>query len=108
MKNNPSAVATAAGAQNVNQNNRLVDRYSEPNPSQNQDVTLTAARNAAGGPNSAVGTGARDAAIAFSFAVVQHGAHPEAIRLALCLDSHGRPSALGAALDLLAEGERGP
>ena len=42
------------------------------------------------------------------FAVVQHGAHPEAIRLALCLDSHGRPSALGAALDLLAEGERGP
>jgi hypothetical protein len=58
--------------------------------------------------NSAADTNARDAAIAFSFAV-QHGADPEAIRLALCRDSHGRPSGpLGAALDLLAEGEREP
>jgi hypothetical protein len=58
--------------------------------------------------NSAADVGARDAAIAFSFAV-QHGADSEAIRLALCRDSHGHPSgALGAALDLLAERERGP
>jgi hypothetical protein len=58
--------------------------------------------------NSAADVGARDAAIAFSFAV-QHGADPAAIRLALCCDSHGRPSGpLGAALDLLAEGGRGP
>ena len=58
--------------------------------------------------NSAADTGARDAAIAFSFAV-QHGADPKAIRLALCRDSHGRPSGpLGAALDLLADWERGP
>jgi hypothetical protein len=57
---------------------------------------------------SAADVGARDAAIVFSFAV-QHGADPEAIRLALCRDSHGRPSGpLGAALDLLAEWERGP
>jgi hypothetical protein len=53
--------------------------------------------------NSAADTAARDAAIAFSFAV-QHGADPEAIRLALCRDSHGRASGpLGAALDFLAE-----
>jgi hypothetical protein len=53
--------------------------------------------------NSAADTGARDAAIAFSFAV-QHGADSEVIRLALCRDSHGRPSGpLGVALDLLAE-----
>jgi hypothetical protein len=58
--------------------------------------------------NSAADVGARDAAIAFSFAV-QHGADPETIRLALCRDSRGRPSGLlGAALDLLAEGECGP
>jgi hypothetical protein len=57
---------------------------------------------------SAADVGARDAAIAFSFAV-QHGAGSEAIRLALCRDSHGRPSGLlGAALDLLAVGERRP
>jgi hypothetical protein len=49
--------------------------------------------------NSAADTNARDSAIAFSFAV-QHGADPEAIRLALCRNSQGRPSApLGAALD---------
>ena len=49
--------------------------------------------------NSAADTAARDAAIAFSFAV-QHGADPEAIRLALCRDSFGRPSGpLAAALD---------
>jgi hypothetical protein len=58
--------------------------------------------------NSAADTGARDAAIAFSFAV-QYGADLETIRLALCRDSHGRASGpLGAALDLLAEGERRP
>jgi len=58
--------------------------------------------------NSAADTNARDAAIAFSFAV-QHGADSEAIRLALCRDSYGRPSGpLGAALDLLAEGGRRP
>jgi hypothetical protein len=57
---------------------------------------------------SAADVGARDAAIAFSFAV-QHGADSEAIRLALSRDSHGHPSGpLGAALDLLAEGDRGP
>jgi hypothetical protein len=58
--------------------------------------------------NSAADVGARDAAIAFFFAV-QHGADPKAIRLALCRDSHGRPSGpLGAALDLLAQGEGRP
>jgi hypothetical protein len=56
--------------------------------------------------NSAADVSARDAAIAFSFAV-QHGADPEAIRRALCRDSHGRPSgALGAALDFLSEGRK--
>src|SRR5215468_340772 len=51
--------------------------------------------------NSTADTNARDAAIAFSFAV-QHGADPHAIRRALCRDSHGRASGpLGAALDLL-------
>ena len=59
---------------------------------------------------SAVGTLVRDLAIVFSFAV-QHGADDEAIRRALCRDSHGRP--LGppsAALDLLAneQGRRCP
>jgi hypothetical protein len=58
--------------------------------------------------NSAADVGARDAAIAFSFAV-QHGADPEAIRLALCRDSHGHPSGpLGAVLDLFKEWEHGP
>jgi hypothetical protein len=53
--------------------------------------------------NSSADTNARDAAIAFSFAV-QHGADPEVIRRALCRDSHGRASGpLGAALDLLAD-----
>jgi hypothetical protein len=52
--------------------------------------------------NSAADTAARDAAIAFSFAV-QHGADPEAIRRALSRDSQGRASGpLGAALDLIA------
>jgi hypothetical protein len=53
--------------------------------------------------NSAADVNARDAAIAFSFAV-QHGADPEAIRRALCRDSHGRASGpLGEALDRIAE-----
>jgi hypothetical protein len=47
-------------------------------------------------------TNARDAAIAFSFAV-QHGADPEAIRKALCRDSQGNASGpLGVALDRIA------
>jgi len=55
--------------------------------------------------NSGADTAARDAAIAFSFAV-QHGADPCAIRRALCRDSRGRASGpLGAALDLLLEDE---
>jgi hypothetical protein len=54
--------------------------------------------------NSAADTNARDAAIAFSFAV-QHGADPEAIRHALCRDSQGRANGpLGVALDLIAAG----
>jgi hypothetical protein len=56
--------------------------------------------------NSAADTAARDAAIAFSFAV-QHGADPERIRLALCRDSRGRANGpLGQALDLLTHWER--
>jgi hypothetical protein len=55
--------------------------------------------------NSNADTAARDAAIAFSFAV-QHGADPHAIRRALCRDSHGHASSpLGAALDLLLGGD---
>src|SRR5262245_43925355 len=55
--------------------------------------------------NSAADTNARDAAIAFSFAV-QHGADPEAIRRALCRDSQGRASGpLGCALDAIADRE---
>jgi ribonucleoside-diphosphate reductase alpha chain len=55
--------------------------------------------------NSGADVAARDAAIAFSFAV-QHGADPDAIRRALCRDSHGRPSGpLAAALDLVVERE---
>jgi hypothetical protein len=51
---------------------------------------------------SSADTNARDAAIAFSFAV-QHGADPEAIRRALSRDSQGRANGpLGAALDLIA------
>jgi hypothetical protein len=51
--------------------------------------------------NSQADTNARDAGIAFSFAV-QHGADPRAIRVALCRDSQGRASGpLGAALDVL-------
>lgn len=53
--------------------------------------------------NSSADTAARDAAIAFSFAV-QHGADAEAIRRALCRDSQGRASGpLGQALDVLIE-----
>src|SRR4249920_3073346 len=53
--------------------------------------------------NSAADTSARDAAITFSFAV-QHGADPEAIRRALCRDSHGNPSGpLATALDIIAQ-----
>jgi hypothetical protein len=56
--------------------------------------------------NSAADTNARDAAIAFSFAV-QHGADPEAIRCALCRDSQGRANGpLGVALDIIAAGIR--
>src|SRR5262249_48663918 len=51
--------------------------------------------------SSTADTNARDAAIAFSFAI-QHGADPHAIRRALCRDSHGHASGpLAAALDLL-------
>jgi hypothetical protein len=58
--------------------------------------------------NSAADTAARDAAIAFSFAV-QHGADPEAIRLALCRDVQGRANGpLGQALDLLVDGDGRP
>ena len=54
--------------------------------------------------NSGADTGARDAAIACSFAL-QYGADLELIRKALCRDSHGRASGpLGAALDLIAGG----
>lgn len=53
--------------------------------------------------NSAADTSARDAAITFSFAV-QHGADPEAIRRALCRDSHDNPSGpLATALDIIAQ-----
>jgi hypothetical protein len=53
--------------------------------------------------NSAADVNARDAAIAFSFAV-QYGADPEAIRSALSRDSQGRASGpLGAVLDIIAE-----
>jgi hypothetical protein len=58
-----------------------------------------------GRSNSAADTNARDAAIAFSFAV-QHGADFEAIRRALSRDSLGRASGpLGAALDRLSAAE---
>jgi hypothetical protein len=54
--------------------------------------------------NSGADVAARDAAIAFSFAV-QHGADPDAIRKALCRDGHGHPSGpLGCALDLIITG----
>jgi hypothetical protein len=53
--------------------------------------------------NSAADVNARDAAIAFSFAI-QHGADPEAIRKALSRDSNGNASGpLGAALDGITE-----
>lgn len=53
--------------------------------------------------NSSADTNARDAAIAFSFAV-QHGADPEAIRRALSRDGQGHAiGPLGVALDLIAE-----
>jgi hypothetical protein len=52
--------------------------------------------------NSAADTNARDAAIAFSFAV-QHGADAEAIRRALSRDAQGRAlGPLGVALDIVA------
>jgi hypothetical protein len=53
--------------------------------------------------NSSADTNARDAAIAFSFAV-QHGADAEKIRQALSRDGAGRPTGpLGKALDLLSD-----
>ena len=59
--------------------------------------------------NSTADTNARDAAIAFSFAV-QHGADIEDIRKALCRETDGRASGpLGAALDLITNAiEPGP
>jgi hypothetical protein len=56
---------------------------------------------------SAIGTLARDMAIAASFAL-QHGADIEAIRRALCRDSNGRPlGPLSVLLDLIAgEGQQ--
>jgi ribonucleoside-diphosphate reductase alpha chain len=55
--------------------------------------------------NSAADTNARDAALAFSFAV-QHGADSEVIRRALSRDGQGRACGpLGAALDAIAAGE---
>lgn len=52
--------------------------------------------------NSAADVGARDAAIACSFAL-QFGADIETIRKALCRDARGNASSpLGAALDLIA------
>jgi hypothetical protein len=55
--------------------------------------------------NSSADVAARDAAIAFSFAV-QFGADIETIRKALCRDSEGRASGpLGAALDRIAGSE---
>jgi hypothetical protein len=51
--------------------------------------------------NSTADTNARDAAIAFSFAI-QHGADIEDIRKACCRETNGRASGpLGMALDLL-------
>src|SRR5262245_34692168 len=56
--------------------------------------------------NSGADTSARDAAITFSIAV-QHGADPEAVRLALCRDSNGKANGpLGTALDLIFGQER--
>jgi len=56
--------------------------------------------------NSHADTAARDAAITFSIAV-QHGADPEAVRLALCRDSNGKANGpLGTALDLIFGQER--
>lgn len=53
--------------------------------------------------NSGADTAARDAAIAFSFAV-QHGADSESIRRALCRDGAGNACGpLGAALDHITE-----
>jgi hypothetical protein len=50
-------------------------------------------------------TNARDCAIVLSFAI-QHGADIDAIRRALCRDSAGNAlGPIGAALDLLVEGE---
>src|SRR5262249_52747975 len=57
--------------------------------------------------NSTADTNARDAAIAFSFAV-QHGADVEDIRKALCRETDGRASGpLGVALDLIMLGALG-
>src|SRR5215467_4351870 len=56
--------------------------------------------------NSQADTAARDAAITLSIAV-QHGADPEAVRLALCRDSNGKANGpLGVALDLISGRER--
>jgi hypothetical protein len=56
--------------------------------------------------NSHADTAARDTAIACSLAL-QFGAEVETIRKALCRDSHGRASGpLGAALDIIAAGQR--
>ena len=56
--------------------------------------------------NSHADTAARDCAITCSIAV-QHGADPEAVRLALCRDSNGKANGpLGVALDLIFGQER--
>lgn len=58
--------------------------------------------------NSGADTAARDAAIAFSFAV-QHGADFELIRRALCRDGAGNACGpLGAALDHITESTTAP
>src|SRR5262249_15608526 len=57
-------------------------------------------------PGNAVDINARDAAIILSFAL-QHGADPEAIRLAMCRDSQGRAlGPIGAVLDLIIQQEQ--
>ena len=45
-----SGGAAVARTQTINQNSKLVDHYSEPNPLQNREVARAAACNAAGAP----------------------------------------------------------
>src|SRR5437879_6150218 len=79
-----------------------------PGPGHSARDRSLAVRPSSDKSNSAADTNARDSAIVGSL-VLQCGADVETIRKALCRDSQGRPSGpLGAVLDLLAEGERGP